>query len=167
MTEASCDETQLSFSQNYDKGISPSGKILCLKNGGLVIIDIPVVQKSFRYLQMSLEFTNLLFQITNDISAFTFVNMGISIVQIESINDDSKTLTVDLRLKLDWNDTRIQFKTNEEFYLRNNNFIKDCIWTPWNGIFFLNMELVEEQKYAGFRNQWGIIRSENGVSVFA
>ena len=27
MTEASCDETQLSFSQNYDKGISPSGKI--------------------------------------------------------------------------------------------------------------------------------------------
>ena len=55
-----------------------------------------------------------MFQITNDISALTFVNMGLSIVQIESINDDSKTLTVDLRLKLDWNDTRIQFKTNEE-----------------------------------------------------
>ena len=44
MTEASCDETQLSFSQNYDKGISPSGKILCLKNVGLLIIDISVVQ---------------------------------------------------------------------------------------------------------------------------
>ena len=95
------------------------------------------------------------------------MNISISIVQIESINDDSKTLTVHLRLKLDWNDTRIQFKTNEELYLRNNNFIKDCIWTPWNGIFFHNMELLEEQKYAGFRNQWGIIRSENGVSVFA
>ena len=59
MTEASCDETQLSFSQNYDKGISPSGKILCLKNIGLVITDISVVQNFFRYLQMSLESTNL------------------------------------------------------------------------------------------------------------
>ena len=93
--------------------------------------------------------------------------MGISIAQIESINDDSKTLTVDLRLKLDWNDTRIQFKTDEESYLRNNYFIKDCMWTPWNGIFFLNRELVEEQENDGFRNRWALIRSENGVSVFA
>ena len=27
VTEASCDETQMTFSQNHDKGISPSGKI--------------------------------------------------------------------------------------------------------------------------------------------
>ena len=93
--------------------------------------------------------------------------MGISIIQIESINDDSKTLTVDIRLKLNWTDTRIQFKTDEELYLRNNNFIKDCIWTPWNGIYFHNKELVEEQENDGFRNRWAIIRSKNGVSVFA
>ena len=28
VTEASCDETQMTFSQNHDKGISPSGKTL-------------------------------------------------------------------------------------------------------------------------------------------
>ena len=60
MTEASCDETQLSFSQNYDKGISPNGKILCFThwsgNYKYLLFEL------FKFLigiYMSLDFTSL------------------------------------------------------------------------------------------------------------
>ena len=92
------------------------------------------------------------------------VDVGIMIFQIESINDRSKTLTIDVNLQLTWNDTRIQFKTDEKSYLRNNDFIKNCLWTPWDEIYVYNKASMKAQNDDGFRNRLKISKSENGVS---
>ena len=93
------------------------------------------------------------------------MDVGIRIFQIESISDDSKTLTVNVNLKLAWNDSRIQFKTDEKSYLRNNDFIKNCIWTPWDGLYVHNKVLMEAETDDGLKNRLTILRSQNGVST--
>ena len=99
------------------------------------------------------------------ISALTFLDLALNIFQIESVNDDSNTLTVSLLLELTWNDTRIQFKTDEKSYLRNKDFVKDCLWTPWDGLYVHNKALMEEQIGSGLKNRLTISKSENGVSI--
>ena len=99
------------------------------------------------------------------ISALTFLDLALSIFQIESVNDDSNTLIVSVLLELTWNDTRIQFKTDEKSYLRNKDFVKDCLWTPWDGLYVHNKALMEEQIDSGLKNRLTISKSENGVSI--
>ena len=67
------------------------------------------------------------------------VNFHVTVESIRNVNDKAKTIDVELRMMVDWKDSRIGFNNSNpavsKSVMRSRKYLSACLWYPMADIF--------------------------------